>query len=382
MTKIKIGILNFQYSDHNYGAVLQASALESVVNGLGYNAQHIDYIPYDKNQIKNKIKYGFLGHIIKFFLGKSNLFSYTMNNNVFEEFRQKWITRTTDVYLNSSDLTKIASNYAGLIVGSDQVWRYSMFFSEHDYHAYFLQFASDSTIKISYAASFGVDHWEKNDDPIITNSIKSYLSKFDAISVREDSGVKICNDIFSVNSTHVLDPTLLAGKEFFDKIISSSSIASSNNQRKPTIVYYKLDITKDFKNKLKKISNTLNIQTKNIYYSEGIFYNKYINVTSWLEQIKNSTLVITDSFHCVCFSIIFNKNFVCIKNKNRGESRLFSLLGSLGLTDRFITEDELDTCLENIQDIDYTKINTIIEEQRKNSLTFLINALSKTNAIR
>ncbi|MEX6374433.1 polysaccharide pyruvyl transferase family protein [Providencia hangzhouensis] len=174
----------------------------------------------------------------------------------------------------------------------------------------------------------------------------------------------------------------MAGKEFFDKIISSSSIASSNNQRKPTIVYYKLDITKDFKNKLKKISNTLNIQTKNIYYSEGIFYNKYINVTSWLEQIKNSTLVITDSFHCVCFSIIFNKNFVCIKNKNRGESRLFSLLGSLGLTDRFITEDELDTCLENIQDIDYTKINTIIEEQRKNSLTFLINALSKTNAIR
>ncbi|MEX6383171.1 polysaccharide pyruvyl transferase family protein [Providencia hangzhouensis] len=78
----------------------------------------------------------------------------------------------------------------------------------------------------------------KNDDPIITNSIKSYLSKFDAISVREDSGVKICNDIFSVNSTHVLDSTLLAGKEFFDKIISSSSIASSNNQRKPTIGKY------------------------------------------------------------------------------------------------------------------------------------------------
>lgn len=380
MKKEKVGILNYQYSDHNYGAVLQAAALENIIHELGYSPEHIDYAPYNKNSIQYKIKHGFLGHLIKSALGKRKLFNYVTNKSVFEDFRLKWLNRTNEVYLTSQDLNKIKENYSAIVVGSDQVWRYNMHISSYDSYAYFLQFASEKTIKISYAASFGVDYWEKTPDDEITKKISHSLAKFNAISVREDSGVNICRNVFNVNAKHVLDPTLLAGNDFFEKIIESNNHSDSRND---SLVYYKLDTTDDFKLKMKNISSKLNLETENIYFHERMLSNKYISVSSWLEKIKLSKLVITDSFHCVCFSIIFNKDFICIKNKNRGESRLYSLLNSLGLQDRFIDLDQLSYYIENNEyKINYGVVNPILDNLRIESLNFLKNALSNINHVK
>lgn len=373
MNTKKIGIINFQYSDHNYGAVLQAAALEHIIKSLGFDVEHINYVPYDKNKISYKIKSGFIGYLIKLLIRKNKTLKYVRNNNVFELFRTKWITRTNEIYLNNTDLDKISSQYSAIIVGSDQVWRPKMYSRPDEFYAYFLGFASDATLKISYAASFGVDHWEINDKNY-TNKVKKNISRFSSISTRENSGVDICKDIFSVDAQHVLDPTLLVDKSFFESIIKYESI----NPQKKNIVYYKLDITPSFKKMMKKISFNENKNIENIYFNEGVVCDDYIPVHEWLYKIKNSHLVITDSFHCVCLSIIFNVDFICIKNSNRGESRLTSLLSSLNLLDRLIDEDNLVCSVDKLATINYQLVNEQIMTMKKQSSIFITSALEKT----
>lgn len=369
MNNISVGLLNFQFSDRNYGAVLQAAALENVVTQLGYNTEHINYIPYN-NGVKNRFKKSFFGHLVKVVLGKSNFFNYVTNQCVFENFRQEWVTRTPASYHTSSDLDSIASNYSAIIVGSDQVWRQSMHSNSSDSYAYYLQFASDTTLRISYAASFGIDYWEKSENKQKENTIKNSISKFDSISVRESSGVKICAEQFNMKAEHVLDPTLLVDKAFFEGMIDN--IKKEKNSH---IIYYILDITDAFTSKLNYFSTQKKLSLENIYYKKERFFNKYIPVDLWLYKIKNSNLVITDSFHCVCFSIIFNKDFLCIKNKRRGESRLYSLLGILNLESRLIDANELEYHLKNYSTIDYSTINEILNSKKESSLKFLKKSL-------
>lgn len=368
----KIGILNFQFSDHNYGAVLQAAALENKIKNLGYNVEHINYIPYDSNSFKNKLKYGFIGHILKTILKKSKFYDYRRNKSVFENFRINWIKRSSNYCYTVEAFNKFSVIYDAIIVGSDQVWRPKMYPNfNSDIQVYFLNNISSNIRKISYAASFGVDEWELSNNLKLTDTVTKNLKNFYAISVREDSGVNICNNIFNVQSQHVLDPTLLSDKNFFEEIISSEPYQEKSNE----LIYYKLDIDQNFKNKIKYISQQLNFTHENIYYKESkLWFDSYISVPSWLAKIKNSKLVITDSFHCVCFSIIFNKNFYCIRNKGRGESRLESLLTLLGLEDRLITLDEL-TAIACNRNIDYSHANEKLNKLKCFSTKYLEDSL-------
>ncbi|HEF8786795.1 TPA: polysaccharide pyruvyl transferase family protein, partial [Providencia alcalifaciens] len=328
--------------------------------------------PYNKKKIKNKLKYSVVGHLAKVILKKSRFYDYRKNKICFENFRNSWINRSNQDYFTSEDIQKNAHQYDAIIVGSDQVWRPKMYSNlKLDTEVYFLQTVPSHIKKIAYAASFGVDYWELTDNPHLTESISNSLKEFSAISVRENSGVTICQNVFHTKANHVLDPTLLSEKIFFDQIINSESTA------KPVdLVYYKLDSNKEFKKIINGISTSLNYTSKNIYFHESLFLNSYITVPSWLSYIKNSKLVITDSFHCVCFSIIFNKNFYCIRNKSRGESRLESLLASLGLENRLIYQyDLLDSHMHNTN-IDYQKVNKKLESLKENSLSFLKKALS------
>ncbi|WP_273838844.1 polysaccharide pyruvyl transferase family protein [Providencia rettgeri] len=371
MTFKKVGILNFQFSEHNYGAVLQAAALEHTVKQLGYKVEHINYLPYDKKNIKNKLKYSFIGHLIKVFLKKSHFYDYRKNSSCFEQFRSAWIKRSIQNYYTSDDIKKNSQHYGAIIVGSDQVWRPKMYSNLHsDTEVYFLQTVPNSIKKIAYAASFGVDHWEHIGDSTFTESIYNSLKDFTAISVRESSGVTICQDIFHEKATHVLDPTLLSDKTFFEKIINSEHSLKSSD-----LVYYKLDENQEFKKSINDICTLLNYSMKNIYFNESLFLNSYITVPAWLSYIKDSKLVITDSFHCVCFAIIFNKNFFCIRNKSRGESRLESLLTLLGLENRLLYQNELLDATRHQINIDYKDINKRLETLKESSLSFLKNAL-------
>lgn len=373
-----VGIINFQYSNHNYGAVLQAAALAHFLNSKGVAVKHIDYNSEVKKQKKGFLyliklllrKIG-LVNFIKRILGKKVIIKHEVDNDqVFELFRQKWIARTKRIN-NLCDING-GAEFDAVIVGSDQVWRPTMYSNLLDYKAYFLGDINNNVRKISYAASFGIDKWEIHDVEI-NKEIKSYISRFSAISVREVSGKDICKKIFNVNACFVLDPTLLVGVDFFNKIIAEE--VSEESAIAP-VVYYKLDVDSVFLKNIDKLGSMKAKKIENIYYKSNNSGFEYFSVASWLSNIKNSELVITDSFHCICFAILFKKEFLCCVNESRGLSRLQNILGLLGLEDRICSSSEdFYEKLKNIKQINYHLVDQRLQEQRFHSERFLLNSL-------
>lgn len=368
----KVGIINFHYSKHNYGAVLQAAALSYVIENKLIEVEHINYIPKASySSITNKLKELILTIFSKMYLIKL-IYNKPLasNHNIFEDFRNKWVKVSINTYTNKKEINEANLDYSHIIVGSDQVWRIS--YTVENASVYFLDFCDQRVKKVSYAASFGVDKWEESH---ITQDVVRLLNDFDCVSVREKSGVNICKDIFDINAEHVLDPTLLAGRSFFDKIILSNL---NNIITKDNIVYYKLDVNDEFKKEVKIISNKFYCKSEDIYYKSVFYGYKYNRVDEWLLKISKAKLVITDSFHCICLSILFNKEFICISNQVRGNSRLDSLFNQLGISGRVYDEDSnqsLSDFVSNLNPINYELVNHKLDDLRVESMNFLVQSL-------
>lgn len=377
----KIGLLNFHYSDHNYGAVLQAAALADVVSRIGYSVEHIDFIPNKMAQKKTlrQLLIAVLAALgvkswIKRMLGKKEYIKPTVTGGeVFETFRDVWVARSQQTYTASQQLNTVGTTYSAVVVGSDQVWRPNMFVNKHqDVDAYFLSFLPDSVTRVSYAASFGVDKWEDTSDSILSDRVRKAMTKFNAISVREQTGIAICRDHFGVTAQHVLDPTLLNGVEFFERVIAKAGVSKQNEN----VVYYKLDVDTTFISAIKHIGDILQVPTEDIYYQMSEAGYRYIPVADWLAKIRDSKFVVTDSFHCVCLAILFNKEFICFANQDRGLARLQSLLASLGIDGRLCDEQQsLSSFFAECKPIDYHNVNIKLAELRIGSLAFLKDAL-------
>ena len=210
-------------------------------------------------------------------------------------------------------------------------------------------------------------------DKFVTSDIANLVHDFDAVSVREESGISICKTIFQKESSHVLDPTLLAGKDFFDGIIASEVKIDSTPKQ---IVYYKLDVDHTFTSNIEQFGLFNNKTVTNIYYNRIENRFAYYTVGQWLSNIKESEIIITDSFHCVCFCILYHKDFICCVNESRGLSRLKSLLTMLGIEDRICSSDDnfIDT-YKKMRPINYTEVDAILSNERVLSEEFLMDSL-------
>jgi hypothetical protein len=355
--KYNVGVLNFQYSDHNYGAVLQGYALQHKLKSYGLNVEHINFKPKAPSGLLQKLK-----KRIKIFLTNDALVKDTA---VFERFRMSFLHRSRQEFNSLDDLMKESFNYEHAIVGSDQVWRAR---KNGEYaEVYFLSFLARNVNKVAYAASFGTDCWEYEDDENQTSKFAQLARQFNAISVRENTGVDICEVNFNVDAIHVLDPTLLSSSQIFEDIASSSSVSASTK-----IVHYKLDKTPEFYDLLSKIESIKGLDSLDIYHKRVGKHKEFYEVNDWLKFIFDSKLVITDSFHCVCFSILFRKDFLIISNEERGNARLESLLELLQIEDRVI---DVNQPLSEVKSIDYSRVYEILEIERSNSEQFLLKAL-------
>jgi hypothetical protein len=352
---------------------LQAAALNKAIEMLGYQVETIDFIP--EVTVQPKSVRNMVGDILRL-LGlraKAPKLKPMENEHVFEDFRLTWLPRSEAKYCNLSDLNTISTEYSTVIVGSDQVWRPAM--TQEFALAYFLSFVPESCKRVSYAASFGIDYWQEKNIRTSTANVVKEVQKFHAVSVREDSGVGICKNVFDVNAEHVLDPTLLVGREFFEETIKHSPVSD----HPADIVYYKLDVNHKFLSQLKQIEEQLDYRSEDIYYSQVDGKYFFTPVTQWLVKLRDSKLIISDSFHCICFAILFEKEFIYYPNAERGMSRLESLLKSIGLEHRICRDQNLlnnsaETYLT--KKIDYMLVNRILEDSRHTSFTFLKNAIS------
>lgn len=359
----------------NYGGVLQNFALQRALLKVGLDPITIDrrssnllrkYFRRLKNETYNRLK----GRRI-LTLNKKN------KDSIYKEpslFKTKYIRITEPVF--SSKSLKATINNLGInsiIVGSDQVWRPR--YNPNIYNYYFDFIKSNSDIKkIAYAASFGVDNWEYS--KIQTEKCKKLAELFDKISVREKSGVKLCDEFLNVAATHVLDPTMLLSKEDYLNIIDYSLIPDRDG-----IFTYLLDDNKEKRNLVKQVEIALQLKEfKNQpkafegSMSRNIMDYTVPSIEGWIKGFDQADFIITDSFHGTVFSIIFNKPFLSVVNQKKGASRFSSLLEMFGLQNRLVDEDcNVDReVLES--EIDYQKINAKISELRNEGVDFLKHA--------
>lgn len=351
----KIVILTFQEPENqNFGAILQSFANQKLLGKLNEDTKLIDYRLKKINIIK-KVK-----NIIE---GKG-----------FKEFHSKFLIKTEKI-INQKLLKDLNQKANIFIVGSDQVWRKPIV-DMAGFNFYF-DFVDDSKKKIAYAASFGVDYWEGNEK--LTEEIKPLIKGFDHISVREESGIDICKNTFGVdNVVCVLDPTLMIDREDYQPILDDWQ--DKSHLKKKYIAHMLLDDTEQLRNGSKKIADYLGAEINYIKGKSFKFLGKtitlYNKVSQWLTYLKDAELVVTDSFHCAVFSIIFHKKFIVVANPARGIARLETLLGKVGLEDRFFTN--IDDVLESgilDREIDYQEVDKKLEIHRKYSMEFLTKAL-------
>lgn len=348
---MKVGILTLPY-EPNYGWAVQLWALYTSIEKLGHN-------PVVINRRWNTSQKGLLYKTKRFlyYKGICRRFSRFLDNEIIN------ITREIR---NNDSMTKLAAELDAVVVGSDQVWRI-----ENTRGAnlnFFLDFIPDnSTKRISYAASFGKDTWQGS--PAETEQVSKLLSKFDSITVREDSGVTLCNELFHVNAIHVVDPTLLLTKEDYNSILSKP-------KKKSQITTYILDSTDEKRNAIFNFSEISNVNVVPLYSPKRITY--YHSVYYWLENIRDAKYVIVDSFHGMVLSIVFRKNFVVLANAQRGLTRFTSLLSQLGLEDRLTNEFTCENIMKILSnEIDYFQVESKLKRMREFSLNILKESLQK-----
>lgn len=284
-------------------------------------------------------------------------------------------------------LSELNDNFSAFLLGSDQMWNY--YLSKPYRQSYFFDFVAEEKIKVAYATSFGIDKYlGPKEDKQIT---KYNLHRFNGISVRDDFSKRICEEDFEVSSEVLLDPVFLCSVEKYNELITE---AENYHIDEDYIFAYILDpnpviganlqrIAEQTQKKVVVVFNQIgdkdNLKEQLNISSVYVTYEMDPTVNEWLYLYKNAQFVLTDSFHGTCFSIIFEKPFIVLKNNGRGGNRFPYLLGELGLLERMIENpEEFVTKFEESglnTKIDYEKVKGILDDRKRTSLKWLKEAL-------
>lgn len=357
---MKIGILTFHHA-HNYGAVLQAFALLSKLKELGHDAYIIDRRPDYTGILRwiyHHISYKHVWGWLKFDASVNRL-----------------LQPRTQRYESQTSLKKDfkENHFDAVIVGSDQVWRWNWRMIGLNY---FLDFISTKQIKkIAYAASFGCPEWK--DNVVNTEKIKSLLNDFHAISVREEEGCMLCKNVFDIDAQLVLDPTLLYDRTFYE--CKFSLRPKKENNKVVSIMLSQPELSL----KQKAWAKSRGLQHTELYptfyecrqlIGDTDFHWQHVTPTRWLKEIQSARYVITNSFHATVFCVLFGKQFVALAYEKGGSGRIETLLRSLGLENRLRSDmHDIDTVID--LPIEYASVYKKLENLRKESLEYLVNAL-------
>lgn len=351
---MKIGILT-QHFLLNYGGIIQNFALQQVLLKLGHDPLTFEHDTcYSRTRwFLRSAKHVLKNHSLKG-LPVYPTYQGRIGNKNFIKFVLKNIRSVT-----VNDFTPDLTQKYGLdayVVGSDQVWRPAFNLGPRLGNM-FLDFAGDDVKKISYAASFGCNEWEYTEEQ--ERMCGKLAKRFDAISVREASGVDLCKEHFGVDATLVLDPTLLLNKEDYGKVCHDVP------KKEKHIFVYSLVVSVGVLAVAEKVAEAMGLSI--IVKQAGRKVKKEDTIEDWFAEFRDADYVVTDSFHGMVFSIIFNKPFSIVMNPSGGNDRYLSLLSQLGLMERIVS-DELQPVFSAI---DWSDVNHRLTELRKASFEFL-----------
>lgn len=354
---MKIGILT-QTPSLNYGGILQNYALQQILKKMGHKP--VTFLFRQKSSIL-LCAFDWLKAVVRVLLGKHGRFPDYKKDGL--ELTLPFIEKNIDCTDNINFIFPVHIKKYGvkcMIVGSDQVWR-SLYNGGVLKYMYLSFVNGHQCLRIAYAASFGIDYWEYTEDQ--TRLCAGLAKRFDAISVREKSGIKLCKEYLGVDAIEVLDPTLMLSAEHYANLCKG--VPQCNEK---FVAAYVLDLNSEKRAMVEKFADSLELPVR--LFSAG--KNANLTVEGWLAIFRDATYVITDSFHGTVFSIINHKPFISIANENRGASRFHSLLGKFDLDGRLFSDFSE---LKQLPDINWTIVDAKIAEWQKTSKKFLEKAL-------
>ena len=353
----------------NYGGLLQAYALKSVLTSLGHEAVVLDL--KEKMPVPGGFRapFVYLSRMFKKLTG-------TRRQDVFREIRYHrelparsvYTSVFTDRFISPRVLDSYRDikegEYDAFVVGSDQVWRPQYFPQIEDA---FLAFTEGWNVRrLSYAASFGTDQLEY--EYVTLERCAELLSRFDAVSVREDSAVGMCAEWLDCDSArHVLDPTMLADVGTYRKFAESAAEHPSQGK----VMTYILDSSPEKEHVLKFVEKVSGYESYALNMEGPVS-----SVEQWLAGFADSEFVVTDSFHGCVLSILLHKRFIAVGNSRRGMARMSSLLSMFGLDQRLVhgidPEDDGEFFLSQP---DWDAVDEMLNEHKVSSIEFLKEAL-------
>ncbi len=370
---MRTAIISF-HNAYNYGAALQAYALQKAIENMGIYCEYIDYVnehrrqSYDMSYLfKNALTERDFVFAARALLGTPLM---KMRGKRFDRFYRNYVRTTSRTYKTSDEVKELNHQYDKFIVGSDQVWNPEN--NGADF-AYLLDFVEENSKRISYSPSFGISEIPAE----YSDKYRENLLKFSFIGVREQVGVNIVKKLTNQKAELLLDPVFLVDKEEWLKLIPKSK------NKKKYVFYYTNhnDEIMDFLSTGYSMKGLkYHILSTKITPFDFINPKKKITVAmtpeEFLDEINSAELVVTSSFHCLAFSLILQKPFVVILTGNTGkDERLVNLLKICGLENRIITPNTTVKDIANT--INFEEVNLLLQKKITFSKSCLAFALGK-----
>ena len=355
----KIGIISL-FGYYNYGNRLQLYAVQKVYQHLGFDSEIIRYnLPKSKEPFLIRIKilvyycFSFKINILKFYYKKLRIYNFKKHAKLHYKESEKYIN---PLKIDNS----FHQDYSFFSVGSDQIWGW---FVHKIANFVFLKFAPIEK-RITFSPSFGSSIINHKYETIF----KEGLQRFNFISVREESGFQIVKKMIHKEATILCDPTMCLSKEEW---LSFAKTHKKKPSKKYILTYFLGEKSDKVKEILFKFSKDYEIVELNSFENSSFFT---INPSEWVDYVKDASLVLTDSFHAVVFSLILHTPFSVFKRKG-GESmqtRISHILEKFKMQECF----EMNCENPRIFDFDIENVDEIIEKEKLKAFDFLKNTIN------
>jgi hypothetical protein len=352
-SSLRVATITFHWAT-NYGAVLQAYALQEYLVQLGMDVEIIDYRP---------ARNIFLRSLDRVRRGR---FTDFVTEARLREFRQDHLKMSSRTYRSSRSLRYVGNAYAVYVCGSDQIWNESFIWHAEGRPtlSYYLHFVADGRRRVSYAASFGADHLS----PAAVSLVQPRLAKFSALSVRENTGRAILGSM-GFDATVVVDPTLMLDGASYEALIPDYTL----EERRGVYSY----ILHTGQSTVLGVEDRVRRRYRDVPVRTG-WRQRPGGMLEWLAGIRNSEIVVTNSFHGVALSVIFHTPFIVVPVEGSTmNDRLSTLLGALDLGGRVVADLDDNRILRLCEErIDWERVDAAVESLRTKAESFLRSAIT------
>lgn len=349
---------------YNFGASLQAYALQAYLKSLGHDVKIIDYKPdylskhfrfdtvgnmkYDKPLVRQ-------AYLLAKLPGRLRVLP---RKKAFDSFTSKYLDLTRR-YASYEELSADPPEADVFFAGSDQIWN-PLFRNGKD-PAFYLNFVRQG-IRASYAASFAVEVFP--DD--LRDTAAYYLRGMDFISVREQSGLAVLKSLGIQNATAVLDPVFLLGREQWEAMAEKTKW-----HEEPYLLVYDFDKSAVVRELAKEIAAAHGWKIYSVFdlpYADRSF--SLCGPETFLALIQNAAFVLSNSFHATAFSVIFEKEFAVVERTEKLNMRMRDFVDMLGLSDHMVTAETIITF-----ETDWPAVNLYLVDELNRSKAYIDKVL-------